>query len=76
MANTAAVLLPDLMRFRKRVDKDAFPRSPWKQDGHSGAGVGNIEIKMNQVMTRHLGEALTKPPWLQLVPSRSLLFLA
>lgn len=32
MENTAAVLLPDLMRFRKYVDKDAFPSLPWKQD--------------------------------------------
>lgn len=30
--NTAAVLLPDLMRFRNYVDKDAFPWLPWKQD--------------------------------------------
>lgn len=35
MENTAAVLLPDLMRFRKYVDKDAFPRLPWKQDRRS-----------------------------------------
>lgn len=31
--NTAAVLRPDLMRFRKRVGKDAVPSLPWKQDG-------------------------------------------
>lgn len=29
------------------------------------AGVSSIEIKMNQLMARHLQEALTKPPWLQ-----------
>ena len=35
MENTAAVLLPDLMRFPKYVDKDPFPWLPWKQDRHS-----------------------------------------
>lgn len=39
----------------------------------SRAGVSSIDIKMNQLMTRHLGEALTKPRWLQSVLSSSLL---
>lgn len=31
MVNTAAVLLPDLMRFWKHGDEDAVPWLPWKQ---------------------------------------------
>ena len=41
-----------------------------------GASVSSIEIKMNQLKARHLGEAVTTPGWLQCARNLALLFLS
>lgn len=74
--NTAAVLLPDLMRFRKYVDKDAFPWLPWKQDRRSEqVSAASKSRWISWWLVRHLGEAVTTPGWLQCARNLALLFL-
>lgn len=74
MENTAAVLLPDLMKFRNYVDKDAF-------HGYHGNRTGAWSKCQQHPKSRWISwwlviwGAVTTPGWLQCARNLALLFL-